>query len=776
MVKSRQGLICGLLFWGSARGAPPSAAGDAGDGRGSTSSTSSTTAAGRSLTGRFLHITDLHPDPFYKTYSSTTADAACHRHHGPAGIYGAETSGCDSPHSLINQTFKWINDNIKDDIDFVIWTGDSARHDNDEKIPRTQKQVIQQNEFMVSKFAEVFARPDGHDAPTNDFVIPVVPTFGNNDIMPHNIFLDGPNRWTTKYLDIWRNFIPEAQRHQFQQGGWFSVEVIPGKLAVISLNTIYFFTSNSGVDGCASKHEPGYEHMEWLRIQLQILRDRGMKAILMGHVPPARVDSKESWDETCWQKYTLWVQRYRDIIVGSLYGHMNIDHFMLQDFESINKDTKKGRMASSAALQSESSDSIALLEDGEVTVASASDYLLDLRQAWAQLPAPPAKSNTRSKTFFEKYGNFSISEWFWSKTKIPAKDGKAGKGEKRKYLDKIGGRYAENYAVTHVAPSVVPNYFPTLRIFEYNITGLEHVLVPSASVHEELTSPGGPSEQPSVVDNEFLDDLEYLRDVDTKVRRKHRGKKHKKGPRKYKFKVPKGPSKSAPPGPAYSPQVFTWTCYVQYFANLTNINNDFVHPQQGLKHPTKPHDQTILNPTSTNDLTPHTIFGIAISLDGEIENKSWKEGKHGKHQGKKPRPEPHPKEFEYEVEYDTKKDKGFKDLTVRRWVEYARKIGRGDAKAADVEEYDEHEDEEYEEYEEEQLANENVDEQDYSAELTTGGKKKHKKHKKRKHASKEWFTFVKRAFVGTMDPHEIKEVFGASAEPQELSAEEVIEL
>jgi endopolyphosphatase len=139
---------------------------------------------------------------------------------------------------LVNETFKWIKDNIKDDIDFVIWTGDSARHDNDEKHARTQEQVIDQNEYLVQKFAEVFGVTDKDRRGINDYVIPIVPTFGNNDIMPHNIFLQGPNKWTMKYLDIWRSFIPEAQRHQFQQGGWFSVEVIPGKLAVISLNTM----------------------------------------------------------------------------------------------------------------------------------------------------------------------------------------------------------------------------------------------------------------------------------------------------------------------------------------------------------------------------------------------------------------------------------------------------------------------------------------------------------------------------------------------------------
>ena len=122
----------------------------------------------------------------------------------------------------------------------MIWTGDSARHDNDEKLPRSEQQIVEQNELLVTKFTEVFGKDDNiNDTdPTNEFTIPIVPTFGNNDMMPHNIFKAGPNRWTLKYLKIWRNFIPEAQRHQFQRGGWFYVEVIPNNLAVISMNTM----------------------------------------------------------------------------------------------------------------------------------------------------------------------------------------------------------------------------------------------------------------------------------------------------------------------------------------------------------------------------------------------------------------------------------------------------------------------------------------------------------------------------------------------------------
>ena len=107
-----------------------------------------------------------------------------------------------------------------------------------------------------------------------------------------------------------------------------------------------------------------------------------------------------------------------------------------------------------------------------MTVASATDYLLNLREAWAQLPAPPAKLNkkSRSKYVDEEDEEDQDTAWDWL-ISIVSKPSKDRKEERKKYLEKIGGRYAERYAVTHVAPSVVPNYFPTLRLIEYNITG-----------------------------------------------------------------------------------------------------------------------------------------------------------------------------------------------------------------------------------------------------------------------------------------------------------------
>ncbi|PLB43757.1 acid sphingomyelinase and PHM5 phosphate metabolism protein [Aspergillus steynii IBT 23096] len=547
----------------------------------------------RGLTGRFLHITaDFHPDLHYK--SGTDQDDACHRGEGSAGYFGAQGTECDSPSSLINETFRWISQNLKDNVDFVIWTGDSARHDNDESIPRTEDEVIKLNDIIADKFYEVFQKRDS----PRGLSIPVVPTIGNNDIMPHNIMKDGPNRWTKKFSDVWSKFIPEHQRHSFVEGGWFTSEVIPGKLAVISLNTMYFYDSNSAVDGCKSKSEPGFEHMEWLRIQLKILRSRDMKAILIGHIPPARSGPKRSWDETCWQKYTLWVHQFRDVVVGSAYGHMNIDHFMLQDSHKVKiADTSEDSESSTAPDSS--------LDD--FSVLSRSSYLSSLRKDWSKMPSPP-QSKANKADFLE--------EWAAEDSLAPTGDDRhAQKSKKKRFLKKIGGPYAERYSVSLVSPSLVPNYFPTLRVVEYNITGLEDTVVWSDT-----------SEEPVDVDSLSDDDDNT---VSTDKKKKHKKKKggKKKPPN---FKVPEPPSESAPPGPAYSNQPFTWLSYTQYFANLTRINEQ-------------------------------------VSKASEQSNNSsmMETGK-----------PPHDDIFSFEVEYDTKDDHAYKmkDLTVRSFFKLATRI------------------------------------------------------------------------------------------------------
>ena len=569
------------------------------------------------------------------------------------------------------------------------------------------------NEMMVRKFTEVFGANGDEEDPTKSFVVPIVPTLGNNDILPHNIFEVGPNKWTKTYLDIWREFIPEEQRHQFDQGGWFNVEVIPNHLAVFSLNSLYFFDNNAAVDGCAAKSEPGYRQMEWLRIQLQFLRERGMKAIIIGHVPPARTAGKQSWDETCWQKYTLWMRQYRDVIVTTLYGHMNYDHFMLQDFEDINRDVQNGvEMGPKMTAKR-----------GGLTVSSAASYLNELRATFAGVPKKPkslrkAKAALDESAMVQDMSDDARPEWEvdalvkHGKSKKDKKKSDRKKKEKgeRKYLDEIGGLFGERFSMSFVSPSVVPNYFPTIRIYEYNITGLENA-------------------HPRSVVMPALEDVPDVDDVETSRKKKNK---------KRRFRVPEPPSKAAPPGPAYSPQSLSLLGYTQYFANLTHINNDFVAHDDGAED------------------------AVAVKEeDTKAGTKKWSEGKHkGKEPHDKKEHEPRPNKFKFEMLYNTWADGIYNmtDLTMPRYLDLAQRIARSRGKGSDIKIEDN----------EAEINQEKEDGDDLQSERKGGHGKKGKKHKGKKgkkhhrggKINEVWFTFVRRAFVGTMEAEEIEDQFG----------------
>ena len=107
--------------------------------------------------------------------------------------------------------------------------------------------------------------------------------------------------WLTRVRRIWRSFVPFPAYQVFQRGGYYSVEVIPNSVAVISLNTMYFYDSNTGtlphtrylvnciltsrhgdgaaVGGCghSDPQDPGNLEFDWLEVQLQSFRDRKMQ-------------------------------------------------------------------------------------------------------------------------------------------------------------------------------------------------------------------------------------------------------------------------------------------------------------------------------------------------------------------------------------------------------------------------------------------------------------------------------------------------------------------
>uniref|UniRef100_A0A1D1XWA1 Endopolyphosphatase n=1 Tax=Anthurium amnicola TaxID=1678845 RepID=A0A1D1XWA1_9ARAE len=405
------------------------------------------------LHGNFLHITDFHPDPHY--INNVTAKSRCHKHlrptsdkpehmlRGISGPWGAPATICDSPLGLIDATFEWLDKNWKNKLDFIIWTGDNSRHDNDENIPRTPTEIFQLNKLIADKFLKTFLNKKEY-AP---HFIPIVPSIGNNDIYPNRIMGAGPNEVLTVLHDIWSPFIPKGQHKTFINGGYYYREVIPGKLIVVSLNTLYFYKSNAAVNGCMVKGQPGTIEMEWLNDVLVNARKNGMKVYLTGHIAPRA----KQYTVSCYKKYGRLSLKYQDIILGHFYGHSNMDHFFFISANGIKKDNPNPK------------------EDDEV-------LLMDDEDLYEEDDDNGDDDNGDDDNETVEHQGGQINKQANEKVETNVKDIK-------EYMKKLLNHYltlppltddiVKEYAVVHINPSIIPTFFPALRIFNYNTTEIK---------------------------------------------------------------------------------------------------------------------------------------------------------------------------------------------------------------------------------------------------------------------------------------------------------------
>lgn len=527
----------------------------------------------RKLHGRFLHITDIHPDRFYKEHA--LIEDLCHvkdssfddisgndisTNKNIAPRFGKAMSGCDASLDLMEYTFKWINETLRDKIDFVIWTGDNIRHDNDRDVPRTESQIFEMNEIVSRKFQDLFRNRESENP--RDFDVEVVPSLGNNDVFPHNMFSLGPTLQTREMFKIWNVFIPQEQQRFFDRGVTFLKEVIPGKLAVLSINTLYLYKANPLVDNCNSKKEPGYQLLLWLGYTLEELRQRNMKVWLSGHVPPI----VKNFDDSCYNKFTLWTYEYRDIIVGGVYGHMNMDHFIpvdgqkareeidqLQD-ESFNiSDIDEEKLANSVYEHAEAASDAHLM--GAKPVGKDS-YMRKVKQEYYEVIEKELNEASDSQVEETSLNNNEFS--------INSQKGKKGKKKKGKKKKLNKDEIYEKYSIVNIAGSVIPTFNPSFRIWEYNTTGIEDDFIaqdyrPWNIFFEELEIKI--NDELSEENENTIDTLNDKIDSKKKTDRTIPNKK----PKKY------------PLGPAHVKQLFSPTKFVQFYADLKQIDEQYLN-------------------------------------------------------------------------------------------------------------------------------------------------------------------------------------------------------
>ncbi|KAJ2544654.1 Endopolyphosphatase [Coemansia sp. RSA 1933] len=432
--------------------------------------------------GKFIHITDLHIDPNYRVGSTTYSQ--CHRQppplqttkdddgHRSTGRFGIPRANCDSPIALINATRDHLRHKWADKVDFVIWTGDSGRHDGDAEMPRTFDEIVEGNRIASGAMRRAFPK-----------TVPIVPNIGNNDVSPHND-LPAPGhkrarRTFRKLASVWKGLVPDDQLNTFHYGGYFAKDVVPktsGKngrgLTVLSLNTMYWYRANAKVGGCKAEDSPGLAQMAWIRYQIRRARERSHDLILIGHVSP----SLDNYRSTCYRNYARTVTQLvpppslvadnsslssssssssepLPVIHAQLYGHSNVDlwSFVGQDVSmqlqnQDNSDDDEGRLWWERQVDEETG------RFGKL-----------IREVWSasEISADQTSIENESSLWedMEDDDDYAISKALPSDfVNTLMKEFERVLTQKQRH-PRLG--------VTTISPSIIPKYMPAFRVFSY---------------------------------------------------------------------------------------------------------------------------------------------------------------------------------------------------------------------------------------------------------------------------------------------------------------------
>lgn len=395
---------------------------------------------------------------------------------------------------------------------------------------------------------------------------------------------------------------------------------------------------------------------------------------------------------------------------------MNIDHFELLDSRLV--DVK---------FHSQAED-----DDTSVSIQQSDErFLSGLRQMFADIPNTPKEGAKSAGDSAKQSVEKTVTLAGGKKGKSgKGKKGKKGKSKKDKYIKKIGGPYGERYIPIFVSPSVVPNYFPTIRIMEYNISGLVNA---EGYPLSQIEATQAPNYTPQASE-------------ETSAKKGKKDKKGKKGPKKPKTPRPDYPSPpptGSAPGPAYSLQPFSLIGYSQFYANLTEINGWV--PRE--------HDD---------------------DDDDHRKRKKKKEQSANADNEDKQKPKPSPQNLIFELEYDTRNDThgyNLTDLTMLNLLKLAKKISKGAPEADKKDLYDMEDDYVFLAKIEDGGVSELVKRipeprLEMGTRLSTSkqGEKKDKKKKKNgrkhksKHENKMWHSFLKRAFVGSVGDEDLDQM------------------
>lgn len=262
---------------------------------------------------KFLHFSDIHIDLDYKVGAPThcvlgsTGLGCCRNYDIPlknsrkARKWGETT--CDSPIFLMNETFKWIRQNIRD-LDFVLYGGDTiGHHDISQSESKNIRTLQLTNELFHQHFKDLIFLPNqgNHDTYPIDQTPPLI-----------------GDRIRREMAKQWAPMVGTMAAESFSKTGFYNY-TLPNGLEIISIDTLDYDSNN------LFKSKQIAAQDRWVRTVLEEVRNRSTAALIHGHIPPGGGESTSVYND--W--ITDILITYKDYIRGAFFGHSHKDQFYL---------------------------------------------------------------------------------------------------------------------------------------------------------------------------------------------------------------------------------------------------------------------------------------------------------------------------------------------------------------------------------------------------------------------------------------------------------------
>ncbi|EAR99710.1 ser/thr phosphatase family protein (macronuclear) [Tetrahymena thermophila SB210] len=279
-------------------------------------------------TFKFLHMSDLHFDGLYLEGANgqCTVPDCCRFTSGKpkdesakAGYWGY-LGNCDIPFRTIEAAIRYIKNNLADEIDFIIWTGDNTNH-------YIWEQSFESNTDQTIRITNLLKKELPH--------IKVFPITGNHESFPVNVydyFGDRENQQNDIFATSWEQWIGKEAADEYRQNGFYSslITKYSQPLRIIAINTQAGNNENWYL--IQNPTDPKGQ-LKWLKNQLQQAELNNEKVFIIGHIPS--IFTLQEWA----QIYTALIQRYSNIIISQFYGHTHneqISVFRNQATDQIN--------------------------------------------------------------------------------------------------------------------------------------------------------------------------------------------------------------------------------------------------------------------------------------------------------------------------------------------------------------------------------------------------------------------------------------------------------